>query len=91
MPIRRTPVLLGCCVVLGTVFLGAAEVYKDRRRKREWYESTFASFEELRAAVDEPALRRTRDERGTAAALLQLQRTYPSLPIAVAARLIKSL
>ncbi|WP_436779983.1 hypothetical protein [Streptomyces sp. URMC 126] len=68
-----------------------AEVYTDRRRKREWYECTFASFAELRDAVDEAALRRTRDERGTAAALLELQRAYPSLPIAVAAKLIKSL
>ncbi|GAA2918374.1 hypothetical protein GCM10020221_13330 [Streptomyces thioluteus] len=87
----RSVVVLALCVVLGTVLLGAAEVYADRRRKRDWYARTFTSFEELRASVDRPALRRVRDERGAAAAVRVLRGTHPSLPLAEAARLVEEL
>ncbi|MGK5639318.1 hypothetical protein ACSNOK_13565 [Streptomyces sp. URMC 126] len=82
---------LALCTVLGTVCAGAAEVYADRRRKRDWYTRTFASLDELRAAVDAPALRRIRDERGVPAAVRALRGTYPSLPLAEAARLVRTL
>ncbi|MBZ4323523.1 hypothetical protein [Streptomyces huiliensis] len=82
---------LTLCAALGTVLAGTAEAYADRRRRRDWYTRTFASFNELRAAVDAPALRRIRDERGVPAAVRELRSTYPSLPLAEAARLVKAL
>ncbi|EME97472.1 hypothetical protein J7W19_13450 [Streptomyces mobaraensis NBRC 13819 = DSM 40847] len=82
---------LALCAALGTVLAGTAEAYADRRRRRDWYTRTFASFDELRAAVDAPALRRIRDERGVAAAVRAVRGTYPSLPLAEAARLVKTL
>ncbi|MCD9592817.1 hypothetical protein [Streptomyces sp. 8ZJF_21] len=83
--------LLALCLVLGVILPGVAEVYADRRQKRDWYARHFSSSEEARSSLDEYALRRLRDKKGAAVAVRELRRTYPKMPLAEAARLIKEL
>ncbi|MDT3398183.1 hypothetical protein RKE29_16295 [Streptomyces sp. B1866] len=86
--------LLYTFLVLGVILPAIAEAYAtytDLRKKRDWYARNFSSLEELRGTVDESALRRLRDEKGLAVATRELRRTYPQLPLAEAAKLIKTL
>lgn len=83
--------LLGALLTAGVVLPGIAEVFADRRKKRDWYAGNFSSLEEVRASVDESALRRVREEQGEPAAVRELRRTYPKMPLAEAARLVKEL
>lgn len=79
--------LFALCIACG----GAAEVIATRGRRREKYARRFSSFHELRQAVNEPALRRVREEDGEVAAVRELRRQFPEVPLADAAKLIKDL
>jgi hypothetical protein len=83
--------LLAVFLVVGVVLPGVAETSADRRKKRAWYAQNFSSPEELRASVNASDLRRIRDEKGPATAVRELRRTYPKMPLAEAAKLIKEL
>lgn len=77
------------CLVLALTAPGAAEVYADRRKRRDWFTSESGTSGDLRGQVDTDALRRLRDEKGTAAAVRDLRKQYPLLPLAEAARLVR--
>lgn len=82
------------CVVLTFVFVVAAEIYateRKRREKRESFIRKFGSVDELRQVIDEPGLRRIRDEGGQLKAVREIKRQYPGIPIDMAATLVKAL
>lgn len=62
-----------------------------RAEQREWYTQNFGSIEALRQAVDEPGLRRIRDEKGPGHAVREVKRRLPRLPLDVAVTLVKAL
>ncbi|WP_371629554.1 hypothetical protein OG892_16425 [Streptomyces sp. NBC_00341] len=62
-----------------------------RAEQRDWYAQTFGSIDALRQAVDEPGLRRIRDEKGPANAVREVKRRLPRLPLDVAVALVKEL
>lgn len=45
--------------------------------QRDWYAQNFGSIDALRQAVDEPGLRRIRDEKGPANAVREVKRRLP--------------
>lgn len=80
------------CVVLTFVCVLAAEIYateRRRREKREGFIQKFGSVDELRQAVDRPALLRMRDENGLLSAVREIRRQYPGIPIDMATKLVK--
>ncbi|MFI7401765.1 hypothetical protein ACIBW9_15055 [Streptomyces sp. NPDC049541] len=90
--IANWPVILGeAFFVVGLVLIGSAEVYGDRRRKREKFNQQFASVDDFFQTVDKEALLRIREERGVAVAVRELKRQYPSVSFATAAQLVKGL
>jgi hypothetical protein len=92
LSIANWPMPLGeAFFVVGIVLLGSAEVYSDRRRRREGFNREFASTHDFYQAVDKEALRRIREERGVVVAVRELRRQYPSVPLATAAELVKGL
>ena len=92
LSIANWPMLLGeTFFIVGIVLVGSAEVYADRRRKREKFNHQFASTDDFFQAVDKEALLRIREERGVAVAVRELRRQYPSVSLATAAQLVKGL
>lgn len=59
--------------------------------QRDWYDQSFGSIDALRAVVDEPGLRRIRDEKGPAHAVREVKRRLPRLPLDVAVTLVNAL
>ncbi|MPY58149.1 hypothetical protein [Streptomyces spongiae] len=92
LSIANWPMALGgTFFVVGIVLVGSAEVYSDRRRRREKFNRQFASTDDFYQAVDKEALLRIREERGVAVAVRELRRQYPSVSLATAAELVKGL
>ncbi|OPF71140.1 hypothetical protein VT50_0235105 [Streptomyces antioxidans] len=84
------------CLLCALVVLcpPAAELLAMRHKTRQeqtWYAENFASFEEFRGSVDRAAVLRVRETKGPAHALREVRRQYPSLPLKVAARLVREL
>ncbi|MEU2250118.1 hypothetical protein [Streptomyces sp. NPDC019224] len=86
------------CAVLAVVCPATAEVRASARKQnahraeqRAWYAENFGSLDALRQAVDAPALRRIRDEKGAVHAVREVKRTHPRLPLDVAVSLVKGL
>ncbi|WAP58649.1 hypothetical protein [Streptomyces sp. S465] len=84
------------CLLFALVVLSpaTAELLARRhkeRQERAWYAENFASFEEFRGSVDCAAVLRIRETRGVGRALLEVRRQYPSVPLKVAARLVREL
>lgn len=86
------------CVVVGMACPPAAEIPAAHRARkarqaaqRDWYAEAFGSIEALRQSVDEPGLRRVRDEKGLANAVREVRRQHPRLPLDVAASLVRAL
>ncbi|ROQ68275.1 hypothetical protein EDD93_2732 [Streptomyces sp. 840.1] len=86
------------CMVTAIACPVAAESHAAWRKQgarqmeqQDWYAQSFGSIDVLRAAVDEPALRRIRDEKGSANAVREVKRQFPRLPLDVAANLVKAL
>ncbi|MGW1258076.1 hypothetical protein ACWD5Q_23545 [Streptomyces sp. NPDC002513] len=92
LSIANWPMVLGeMFFVVAIMLVGSAEVYSDRRRRREEFDRQFASFDDFFQAVDKEALLRIREERGVAVAVRELRRQYPSVSLATAAQLVKKL
>jgi len=92
----KTVVVL--CMVVAVACPVAAEAHAAWRRQgasqaeqRDWYAENFGSIDALREAVDEPGLRRIRDEKGAANAVREVKRRHPKLPLDVAVTLVKAL
>lgn len=86
------------CAVLIVACPMVAEGHAAWRRQgvrqaeqRDWYAQNFGSIDALRQAVDEPGLRRIRDEKGPANAVREVKRRLPRLPLDVAVTLVKAL
>ncbi|MBI0375166.1 hypothetical protein JBE27_02450 [Streptomyces albiflaviniger] len=84
------------CLLFALVVVcpATAEFLARRHKERQdqaWYEGNFASFEEFRGSVDCAAVLRIRETRGVGRALLEVRRQYPSVPLKVAARLVREL
>lgn len=84
-------VLIFLLLVLVVLCPAFGELYAARRKQRDWYVRTFTSFDELRQSVDVLPLRRIRDCEGVAEAVHELKKRYPLLPVAEAAKLVRSL
>ncbi|MFG2628892.1 hypothetical protein [Streptomyces sp. NPDC048473] len=59
--------------------------------QRDWYAQSFGSIDVLRKAVDEPGLRRIRDEKAPANAVREVKRQLYPLPLDVAVTLVTAL
>lgn len=86
------------CVVLAPACPVVAEGHAAWRRQSarqtergDWYVQNFGSTSALRQVVDEPGLRRIRDEKGLVNAVRELRRQHPRLPLDVGATLVKEL
>lgn len=86
------------CIVLAVACPTAAEGRSAwqtpggrRAEQRDWYAANFGTIDALRQAVDEPGLRRIRDEKGAAHAVREVKRQHPKLPLDVAVTLVKAL
>jgi hypothetical protein len=77
------------CFLITITAPGAAEVYADRRKQKEWFSCQFGTFEDFRAAEGGEPLRQLRLAHGDIAAVRRLRMVYPLLPLAQAARLLK--
>jgi hypothetical protein len=77
------------CFLLTITAPGAAEVYADRRKQKEWFSSQFGTFEDFRAAEGGEPLLQLRLAHGDIAAVRRLHMVNPLLPLAQAARLLK--
>lgn len=80
-------------VLFVVVALGpaSAEVYAQRRKRREWYASNFSSIDDLRASLDLDELRRLRAEKGEWMTVLAVRARYRLLPKDVARQLVREL
>ncbi|MBP8533397.1 hypothetical protein [Streptomyces sp. MK37H] len=85
------PPLIAVLCALAILCPGTAEFLARRHKEQSWYAGNFASFEDLRGSVDRAALLRIRETKGPAQALREVRRQYPSLPLKVAARLVREL
>ncbi|NEW75421.1 hypothetical protein [Streptomyces rhizosphaericus] len=89
------PIPVVCLLFALVVVCPATAEFLARRHKERqdqaWYEGNFASFEEFRGSVDCAAVLRIRETRGVGRALLEVRRQYPSVPLKVAARLVREL
>lgn len=72
------------------LFTAGADVGLRRKRQRR-YLARFPTLDDLRSHIDESALRALREEEGDVHAVRALRRQVPGLPLAEAAKLVKSL
>ncbi|WP_327710558.1 hypothetical protein OG912_20115 [Streptomyces sp. NBC_00464] len=86
------------CVILAIACPMLAEGHAAWRKQgarqaeqKHWYVENFGSIDALLQAVDEPGLRRIRDEKGPANAVREVKRQHPQLPLDVAVTLVKAL
>lgn len=91
--LNPAPVIVLACA-LAVLCPATAEFLARRHKERQeqtWYAGNFASFEEFRGSVDCAAVLRVRETKGVGRALREVRRQYPSVPLKVAARLVREL
>ncbi|WP_424212412.1 hypothetical protein ACN20G_10135 [Streptomyces sp. BI20] len=81
------PALVGLVAAASAAVFGTTV---DRRRKRE-FRARYPTFEEFRAAVDEPAVRAVLTESGPVAAVRKVRTDHPGAPLVEAKRYVDTL